>query len=426
MLLAAPALARAKDAREVFNVSERTTPSIVQGPTDEQSTQFSVVHLRELTVMATVLHPDGTEFLPVKNENIAPGRHHQALSNFYFSGLELGIEYSLRITNFESGAVLDERLFSTLDLNSNDIRFAVCSCMDHERHEPEIWRDLVRRQPDVIFFIGDTVYADRGATSKKGANPTELWSKFCSARSTLEIYFSKRLIPILATWDDHDMGKNDEGQAYPYITESQANFAAFFLRNPQFCAGLNRGPGISMSLTVGGHLFLLMDGRSFRATAGSKDRYGYWGEEQERWAMDGMRAHSGPVWILSGSQCFPQMPFKESFSGDFKENFGQLLKELQRIENRVVFVSGDVHFSEVSELSDKELGYRSYEITSSSVHSRSVPGAPIIIPNDRRMTATAERNYNLIDATAVGQGVELSLKCCSKNGEVNYSHELKI
>ena len=47
-----------------------------------------------------------------------------------------------------------------------------------------------------------------------------LWRRHAEARMTLEIYYSKRLYPIFATWDDHDFGKNDAGKQFPYVPEA--------------------------------------------------------------------------------------------------------------------------------------------------------------------------------------------------------------
>lgn len=426
LVLAAPLKVQAEENLEVFDNRRKATPSIVQGATDSRNTQFSILFNREALLNVVAVNAAGKEFVPTQMDRIESGDHQQALTNVFFGGLEFASDYTLLVKEQTTGQLLDERSFGLLDTSLQSLRFAICSCMDEDRHEPEIWKDLVENSPDMIFFIGDSVYADRGASSGSGANPTELWKKFCVARSILEIYFSKRLIPIFAVWDDHDFGRNDTGSNYPHVEASQKNFLGFFPKNPHYCSTLERGPGISSALTLSGQLFLQMDCRSFREKSGSRDRFAHWGREQEEWALDLIRRHDGPVWIMNGSQCFPEMPFKESFSGDHPQNFKAFLGELKRVNSRVVFVSGDVHFSELSKIEAEALGYVTYEVTSSSVHSRSVPGVPYIIPNRRREAATAERNYNLIDSQAQGKGVSFTLRCLSKNGQENYSRKLEV
>lgn len=400
--------------------------SILQGATDESHTQFSVLHPNDedhsfrVKSANDIIYPDHIEV-------ITHGDHDFAISKPYFSGLSLGVDYSLEVIGKKS-KVLDQRKFKTLSGDLSTVRFAIASCMDEARHKPKIWRDMIKKQPDAIFFVGDSVYADRRRSSdaRVTASPDLLWRRFCDARRTLEIYHDDRLIPIFATWDDHDFGKNDTGKTYPYVYESQKNFLSFFAQEESHCRMLVRGPGVSSSLTIGDHLFLLLDDRSFRESGKSNKRHAHWGKEQENWALEQIDDHKGFVWIANGTQIFPTMIFKESVSGDHPNQLEGFMDELQKRGTRCAFLSGDVHFSEISQIEKSWLGYTTYEFTSSAIHSKTVPGAPGIIPNKRRVVATAKKNYLLLEATDKPDHLKVVATSHSKNERVNFKKTFKI
>lgn len=402
----------------------RTTPSVLQGATDETRTQFSIVYDATVILEFVVADRNGQPTYPDSTDRFPHVDHPLVITKTYFSSLDPKQDYFLHITNAQSGSLIETREFKTLSQKPN-VKFAVCSCMDDARHEPKIWRDLIENSPDVVFFIGDSVYADRGAKNKI-ADPSHLWKRFCESRMTLEIYFSRKLIPIFAVWDDHDFGKNDSGADYQFVEESQASFLRFFAQEGSHCSYLEKGPGISSAVRLGDQQFILLDGRSFRAHTGSEDRFAQWGEAQERWALKKVGAANGVTWLLNGSQFFPGMPWRESVSRDHKKNLIGFVKELRAIQKKVIFVSGDVHYSEISQIEEAALGYKTFEITSSPVHSQTIPGLPHIIPNRRRIAGCGTHNYVLIESQSKGSGVKAVVDCRSKERRLNFKKSFEI
>ena len=169
-----------------------------------------------------------------------------------------------------------------------------------------------------------------------------------------------------------------------------------------------------------------MDDRSFREKSGSKNRFAHWGEEQERWMLGQVANHSGFAWIMNGSQIFPSMPFKESLSKEHKENLKGTMSDLSQLATKVAFVSGDVHYSEISKIEKERLGYTTFEFTSSGLHSPNFPGAPDIIPNWRRIASTGRRNYVLIDSYFTGKCLYLDMRSRGLRGQTHFSRTLSI
>ena len=402
-----------------FRFIQRDNPSILQGATGETSTQFSVVYKNGVELKAVAeddkgqLHEAYDAAVSVFNEQLP------AIHKFYFKKLDPESTYFLKIIDKNNDDLLDEREFQTLNLNKGSLRFAFGSCMEDTRHDPEIWKDLEAQKPDVMFFIGDSVYADRdGFGQFSMADPERLWERFSRARATLEFFFIKRLIPCIATWDDHDFGYNDaDSTEYPFVSESQKNFLNFYAQDNSDLKNFVKGPGVSSAYYIGSHVFILMDNRSFRKKRGSKERYAHWGKEQELWMTNIVNQHEGASWIMNGSQMFPSMPFKESFSRDHKENFNALINELKESTSKLLFCSGDVHFSEVTQIDSSIFGYKTYELTSSSIHSRGTP--PWLVPNLNRIKSAGKRNYLLVETELKGN-TDLRVSSRSSEDEINF------
>ncbi|NCN95804.1 MAG: hypothetical protein GW917_03710, partial [Bdellovibrionales bacterium] len=312
-------------ADKAYRVERRDSPSILQGATDQTMTQFSVVH-HSKNLNFLIKDSTGRTKLPdAVYEMQRPGLE-KMIYKVLCSGLQLGEDYELLVIEESTQDVIDTRTFSTLDTTSVQLRFAICSCMDEFKHSPHIWKDLVLQAPDFILFVGDSTYVDYGPGPEMG--PDRLWQRFAEARSVLDIYFSQKLIPLLAIWDDHDFGKNDSGKEFPFLKESQENFLSFFALDEGYASCMARGPGVSSSLRLGRQQFLLMDDRSFRVAGFSKERYAHWGQEQEEWMIERLTEHIGPSWIINGSQIFPQMTFKQSYSGEHPVQFAALKEHL--------------------------------------------------------------------------------------------------
>ena len=129
-----------------------------------------------------------------------------------------------------------------------------------------------------------------------------------------------------------------------------------------------------------------------------------------------------PTWIFSGDQIFPdavtykrsdgKSVVKESIKTDHPLHFEKILSELKTLEQPVAFASGDMHFSEISEL-PTQLGYTSYEFTSSPLHANLVQKAPgdtdLVLPNTLRMTGINTSSFISIKSEVVDTGLSLDV-----------------
>ena len=99
-------------------------------------------------------------------------------------------------------------------------RIAFGSCATQARPQP-IWNAVAATQPELILLLGDNIYGDTEDMDVMRAK----YAKFAAMPGFKAL---RETVPILATWDDHDLGVNDGGSDYPKKVESQKVFLDFF------------------------------------------------------------------------------------------------------------------------------------------------------------------------------------------------------
>lgn len=362
----------------------------MQGMTDETSAQFSLLLPKSINWKFAVVRKDGAA-ADVQQAGDVTSRPYSTYAAYRLTveGLKLGVPYVLQVQD-AGGRVLDQRDFRALDLSSRGVRVGFLSCILDLFHRDDIWNQLAAQDPEVLMFLGDNVYADRTSwLNKNPADEKQLWERYVLTRNRVAFYFQRKLIPVIATWDDHDFGTDNGDYSYVCKNESRLVFETFFPQSAR--PSLLPGPGIAKKFSAFGADFFFMDGRTFR---GENNRM--FGEEQERWLLDNVGAN--PAMILNGSQFFGAYTGIESYEGSFGNDFAPFLRKLRNTQGLFSFVSGDVHFSEVMDIEAEVLGYKTVEIVSSSIHSYTFPGHQYRFNNPRRRMTTGAHNFMIFDA----------------------------
>ena len=75
--------------------------------------------------------------------------------------------------------------------------------------------------PELTLLLGDNIYGDT-------LDMNVLQAKYAKLAAMPGFQTLRQTCPILATWDDHDLGANDAGGDYPKKDESQQIFLDFF------------------------------------------------------------------------------------------------------------------------------------------------------------------------------------------------------
>ncbi len=385
--------------------------SIIQGTTSDTITHFNILVREgdEVTINAA----NGDAIIEPADVQIAtyPG----SIWQFYrvtFTGLKPNIKYKLEIS--EGDEVTDRRNFKTLDFNAPAGRVAIASCMDRTLHNPYMWDTMAldHNRPDLMLFIGDSVYLDREKsilTAELPKDGLEIWNTHANARNTLNVYFWHNLVPIVSVWDDHDAGGNNVTyKTFPLMAESRKIFDTVF-SNDEIPGFMVPGPGLSMHFHLYGKNWIMLDNRSFRE---SEDLSPIWGTPQTTWLLRNIEP--GNNMLINGVQFFGKFIQKDSLEFDYPEYAVVLMNEIKTVSDivgaKVAFVSGDTHFSELQRIEPEQLGYVTYEITSSSAHSFAFPGHYIFKPdNPRRIDVTGTHNIVNLGVSALDRDFKIDV-----------------
>lgn len=393
--------------------------SIVQGMTSNHTTQLAIDVPREMKVQYRLTEIHTGREIPYFN-SLSQSRTHSSwrVDQVHYQGLSCPGDYLFQVID-EKMSVLDERTLSTLDLNRRDVRIGVTSCMlDYSSMKKRIWNSVNATSPDILFLIGDVTYGD---ILGMAYGPELLWRRHIESRSRIPFYHQRNLIPTIVMWDDHDFGKNNADGSYKHKADSLNSLKAFFPQND--VEGVFRnGPGAAGHFSAFGHNFMFMDNRYFLDTVENGVKT-YWGQDQRKWAFDSLNGSNLPVWFLQGAQFFGGTDTSgQSFESEHSEELRTVLNSIKNLSVRALFFSGDVHFTELLKLEKDLLGYNTYEITSSSLHSIIGPATP----NERRDEVGLGHQFVFVD---LGTDTENGLyRVTSVNGskKIKFSREIVV
>jgi alkaline phosphatase D len=350
------------------------TLAILQGATDHTSTVLSLM-LPVNTIYTFSIFLDRTLLVTPKANEYTHANSDWKVVNIPLSGLAPGALYTLKVSR--NGEIIDERFFKTLDKNKTAPKIAVISCVDdrYASVQEQRWKSVFDQKPDMLFMIGDNVYID---TSLMPTTESDIWRRHQETRQNIALYKIKTLIPVFATWDDHDYGKNNADSTFALKTFSKFAFHTFFPRTDS--KNIKQGPGVAMHFQLSKHHFLFLDNRSFRSPKNSKPET-HFGIEQENWLFKLLSKNKGVFWLISGDQFFGGYHKFESYEGDHPDSFKSFINELALKKKPVVFISGDRHIAELMKIPKQKLGFTTYELTSSALHSKVYPDSLKTIPN---------------------------------------------
>ncbi len=393
-----------------------STPSVLQGLTNEKSTQITV--LRNIKQSHTYkIKPEVQTVVKTKSYGSNPW----VVDHIKLTQLKVNTNYELTILD-QKNEIVSQKKFKALDTKKTNFKISIASCMDDRfiKEQKIMWKSFIEQKSDLHFFIGDNVYGDKNVLQKGMAQPHELWQRYVDTRQTLDIYQAKQLTPTLATWDDHDYGNNGGGINYPHKKESQKIFNSFFAQEPINNKAYKQGPGVSFSFRSGGQNFYFLDNRSFRTNSKAKVDF-HWGPEQQNWLLKQLNDDKRFSWLISGNQFFGAYQQFESFEKNHPNNFKKFMTQIKSLKTKVGFISGDRHLFEVMEIKQPDLNYSTIELTTSGIHAKVYPSSWGKNPNPRQLHGTAEKlNFATLELKTIPGGTNIKILGFGPNSEVFY------
>lgn len=402
---------------DLFAAAESGAFAIHQGLTLEDLTYISV--LRQITDEISFEVVDSNNRLQkflLLSEHRMQGSDLQ-LDKLKVINLRLGESYRFRILDSKR-RVIDERFFKTLDTNKKMPKIVVASCMNEFFKSAcvKMWASLKETNPDVIFLIGDTCYADL----KNDGSPLGYWKRYTTVRNSIGIFRHKNLTPILAAWDDHDYAQDGADGSFLQKQFTLELFSTFWLHPEE--RNYHRGLGVSQDITLFGQKFYLTDCRYYRSDES------HFGDEQEEKLIADLQKDTMPVWLMNGSQFFGGYLKEDAFEYKQPKNFKEFCKKLKSVDAPLCFVSGDIHYSELMEIDPEVLGYKTFEITSSSIHSLTILQQHNFKKNPRRIKkcASSKHNFNVITIDNSSDQFKFSVSCQGDERKPYYQKSLEI
>ncbi len=412
----------------IFSEVSEAKLSVMQGVTSDSTTQVNFIGQKGKTYQISLRDPEGETLSPSEQTTISKPFSVKTVVKAKFKGLSLRKSYELTI-NDEQGGNLDRRHLKALDIKKSMATIAFASCMDdfYKTQQTSMWKELLGHGADILIILGDNVYADRrNGHPIIDVNPRVLWERYTETRDLLELYKSDNLIPIIATWDDHDFGQNDGGLDFKYKKESTETFNAFFSQD-SVKGVYDLGPGVSSTLRVFGQVFYLLDDRSFRTPdhKGGPEQTQL-GVAQENWLLENLVSTRHPSWLINGGQWFGGYHQFESFEGDHPENFKIFMNRLKSAVAPVIFISGDRHLAELMKIEKEVLGYETYEFTTSAIHANVYPSTWDKTPNRRQIAGVAGTfNYGIVK-TSQEDTWKINVKAFGPGSKLLFERDLKI
>jgi hypothetical protein len=404
--------------------NSRQTLSILQGPTSESISTFTVVAKKGQSI--SYYFSKGSERgKPIPHQRESQKHSDWVVDNLYLADLEEGVNYKLKA--YSGDQLIDQREFRTMDLGMKRSRIAVASCLDDsfEGVQKKMWKEVRKKDPRMIFLIGDNIYADWVNGFPRKADPKQLWDRHVQTRNKLAIYKWPRLVPIVAIWDDHDYGANNSGSEYKHKVASAKIFREFFPM-PEIPGFIRKGPGVSAILSAFGQEFVFLDNRSFRSPKTS-NQPSQWGSEQEQWLIKELQTSTSPALIVQGDQFFGGYHRFESYEGDRPKSFKKMIEKLEKLPQPFMFLSGDRHLFEVMKIQKPDLNFTTYEITTSGIHAKMYPSSWEKNPNRRQIAGVALKpNFLLLESEVKGKTLDIKARAIGEGGELLYNGELKI
>jgi alkaline phosphatase D len=226
-------------------------------------------------------------------------------------------------------------------------------------------------------------------------------------------------MPLFATWDDHDFGKNDTDGRLPGRENSRRAFLEYRPIDP---AGDGTG-GLYTSFRSGPVEVFVLDTRWFaktEAVPGRADLPTLLGEAQWTWLENALRQSTAPCKVVASSMVWNGRvrPLKTDCWGAYPHEFERFQRVVRESRaSGVMLVSGDVHRSRVLVHPTRDaVGYDLVEFVTSPLHARVHSDAAVTGPEvvfDRGVASS----FLLLDARASGAGASVTARFVSATGE---------
>ncbi|HEX2616618.1 MAG TPA: alkaline phosphatase D family protein [Flavobacteriales bacterium] len=272
-----------------------------------------------------------------------------------------------------------------------------------------IFNSIAATHPDLMLWLGDNVYLrepDWGSWSG-------ILHRYSHTRSLPELQPLLRATHHYAIWDDHDFGPNDADGSFINAALTTKAFDLFWPNPPCTMPGVG---GIATSFTYADVDFFLLDDRSFRVPPDVlTDTPTMLGRAQIDHFIRALKYSDATFKIVAlGGQLLNSADAYETYSTYPAERQWIIDRITQEGIKGVVFLTGDRHFTELSEL-DLPNGQPLYDLTVSPLTS-----GPYVSKEENKLavpgTRVGQRNFGLLSVSGKRGARNLHISVRDKDG----------
>lgn len=251
-------------------------------------------------------------------------------------------------------------------------RIGFGSCYKPEKQTP-IWSEVKKTDPQLWIWLGDNFYNDwvEGKYIAFNNDPDAFTKGYEKLRNSEGMAALRNLMPdrVMATWDDHDFGKNDAGKDYARKEEARKAFVNFW-------GVLDHPDGVYSSKDWGPKgkcvRVILLDLRYNRDPLPKKGKTSkdgdMLGEAQWAWLKEELSRPGADLVLIGSSIQFVAEAHPYERWANFPKSKTRFLQLIADCGTKgVIFLSGDRHNAEISCQKTSVAGYPIYDITSSGL-----------------------------------------------------------
>jgi alkaline phosphatase D len=325
-------------------------------------------------------------------------------------------------------------------------RIAFGCCADQDRPQP-VWDPVLARHNDLFIFLGDNIYADT-------RDMAVMKAKYAKLAAIPGFKRLRETTPLVAMWDDHDFGENDAGGDYPMKEASRKIFLDFWAepadsprrdRDGIYASYVFGQPGARVQVILPDLRFnrtamtpMALAGAEYEAWGQKRVAAGLplpgpyvrnpdhgatmLGERQWKWLERQFDVPADLRLFGSSVQVLADATGWEAWA-NFARDQDRLFDVIRRKRaNGVLFLSGDIHYAELSKL-DVNVPYPLWDLTSSGLTEEwQVP-----TPNANRASEViADANFGWIDVDWRGEATTLAFGITDATGRERMAFKLPL
>ena len=372
------------------------------------------------TAEKNVVYPSDVSY--IKNS-----KGHVALT-MTFNNLKPDRYYNV-LVNIDGWGTNDKVGFRTpKDTTVSDFNFVTGSCLLLETGifrpifpgaSALILKRMRKKQGDFMLWLGDNVYMWK----KHYSSFDGMFNRYMNTRrkfKSVNNFIGNQ--PHYAIWDDHDYGPNNACGDFALKDSALKVFKGFWPNTYPDAAAFN---GNYFKFSRYDADFFMMDNRSCRAQAG--DTAGpFLGATQLLWLKQQLLTSEASFkFIAIGSQVVSRMGFGEKYN-EYSHERSELFDFIaEKNIKGVVFLSGDMHFTELCK--EEWKGYPMYDYSCSPLTSPPLPVSILSLnKNPLRVAGTkfAFRNFGRVSISGEAGNRICTLETYNRRGKKKWSYQI--